>query len=78
VDTAKDVEILDPVTVSFVKKYIGYKGARVPIAGVAVAGTDTAPYNSGGIVFNSNKSWKVTAITQDTKNFLITLRLREV
>lgn len=78
VDTAKDAEILDPVTVKFVKKAIPYKTNRVPIAGVAIAGSDYVPYSSGGIVIDDNKTWKITAISQDTKKFLATLRLREV
>lgn len=77
VDVAKNAEILDPVTISFPKKFIGYKGTRVPIAGVAIAGADYTPYASGGIVINNNKVWKITAITQDTKNFQTILRLRE-
>lgn len=77
VDVAKNAEILDPVTIKFPRKFIGYKGARVPIAGVAIAGVDYAPYASGGIVINDNKIWKITSISQDTKSFQTTLRLRE-
>lgn len=77
-NTAKDSEILDPVTVSLKKNAIGWENKRVPIAGVAIAGSDYVPYNSGGTIFNNNKNWKITGIIQDTKKLETTLRLREV
>jgi hypothetical protein len=77
-NTAKDSEILDPVTVSLKKNAIGWEDKRVPIAGVAIAGSDYVPYSSGGTIFNNNKNWKITGIIQDTKKLETTLRLREV
>ena len=55
-NTAKDSEILDPVTVSLKKNAIGWEDKRVPIAGVAIAGSDYVPYSSGGTIFNNNKN----------------------
>jgi hypothetical protein len=60
------------------KNAIGWENKRVPIAGVAIAGSDYVPYNSGGTIFNNNKNWKITGIIQDTKKLETTLRLREV
>lgn len=77
-EVAKDSEVLDPVVVSFQKRHKGFKGARVPLAGIAIAGTDISPYIIDGTKINSNKSFKITGILQDTKKFLTTLKLREV
>ena len=77
VDVATNVEILDPVKVVLKRKAIGYKNFRVPIAGVAIAGSDYVPFSSGGLKIENNKTWKVTGITEDTKNFETKLRLRE-
>ncbi len=77
-DVAKNVGILDPVTVSFKPRHKSFNRHRVPLAGVAIAGSDYAPYIIGGLKINDNKNWKIIGISQDTKSFLTTLRLREV
>lgn len=77
-DTAKDIGILFPVTVSFRKRHKGFDGNRIPLAGASVAGSSIAPFIEGGTKITPNKTWKVIGIIQDTKTFLTTLRLREV
>ena len=78
IDLSNNLEMLDPVVISFIKKTIGYNGNRVPIAGIAIAGKDLVPYSSNGIIIFSSKKWKIIGIKKDTKNFLATLRLREI
>jgi len=79
VDTAKNKKPLDPVNVSWSKLYKKWRNInRVPIAGVAIAGADVVPFSAGGITIRGGKSWKITGITQNPRNFLTTLRLREV
>lgn len=77
-EIAKEAVILDLVTVNFKYRYKGFGENRVPLAGNTVAGSEYAPYIIGGIRLNPNKNWKIIGITHAPKDFLTTLRLREI
>lgn len=77
-EVTKDTSILDKVIVDYKKTYAKYKKQKIPIAGSCKAGEVYAPYITNGSSINSNIIWKVTAINYDTKNFLTTLRLRQI
>ena len=77
-DIAKNIGILDPVSINFTKRHKGFNGSKIPIAGASVAGSEKSPYIIGGMKISPNKTWKVIGIELDTKEFLTTLRLRQV
>lgn len=78
VDVAKEVEILNPVTLDCRRQFIKWEENRLPLYGTAKYGADVYPYKGSGIKISDSINWKVTGIKKDTKKFEITLRLREV
>ncbi|MCH7696934.1 MAG: hypothetical protein IIB73_11730, partial [Proteobacteria bacterium] len=69
-EIAKNIGILDPITIDYKKRHKGFNGSKIPLAGSSVAGQEKSPYIIGGVKITPNKTWKVIGIEYETKTFL--------
>jgi hypothetical protein len=78
-DLAKDVELLDPVSINFPYRAVPPAGTFLPVYSIATYGDVMTPYPNifGSIKILPRVAFKVIGIEEDPKEFTTVLKLRQ-
>ncbi len=77
---SRNVDLLDRVSVNFPLRVAPYDDSFLPVIGVtAIGDTDQPlPYTFGSFRMDPSVGWKVIEIVDDPRNFVSTLKLRQI
>lgn len=73
---AREVEMLDSISIDYPKQVTPYTDNTIPFFGQAIAGEAVAPFVSGGIVIPPGFKWKVIAINENPDKMITAIKVR--
>ncbi|MGR3179918.1 MAG: hypothetical protein ACUZ8E_17900 [Candidatus Anammoxibacter sp.] len=73
---ARQVELLDSISIDYPKQVTPHPGSKLPFFGQAIAGIAIAPFVSGGFSIKPQFKWKVIAISENPDKMLTAIKVR--